>query len=63
MAKSKIGNLIASLFGISAAVNKDSVLNFIKSSRNFDPGNITGRYVHRSSQAKRRKLERRRKSA
>jgi hypothetical protein len=59
MAKSKIGNLIASLFGISAAVNKDSVLNF-KSSRNFDPGNITGRYMHRSSQAKRRKLERRR---
>jgi hypothetical protein len=28
----------------------------------FDPGNIAGRYVHRSSQAKRRKLERRRTS-
>lgn len=57
--------VFTSLFGIKTAIDHttgtafDTELNR-KNSINFDRGNIERRYTHRSSQAKRRKLERRR---
>lgn len=60
--KRSIGKMIASLFGLKSALTSTAYNTELnkKNSDRFNPGNIANRYACRSTQSKRRKLERRR---